>query len=87
MRQITIRQLDRQGNVAKIKEWMPFELVSDGEVIAMVTAPDVDRQSEGEAVEAKQADRQRPRTSTKTDKLSELPLSKSRQAKGRLSEK
>ena len=56
MRQITIRQLDRQGNVAKIKEWMPFELVSDGEVIAMVTAPDVDRQSEGEAVEAKQAD-------------------------------
>ena len=36
MRQITIRQLVRQGNKANIVAWLPFEIVSDGEVIATV---------------------------------------------------
>ena len=36
MKQITIRQLVRQGSVAKFKEWMPCEIVSDGEIIAVL---------------------------------------------------
>ena len=36
MNQITIRQLVRQGNKEKIQSWLPFEIVSDGEVIATV---------------------------------------------------
>jgi len=36
MKQITKRQLDRQGNRATIKGWLPFELVIDREVIAVV---------------------------------------------------
>lgn len=36
MRQITKRQLDRQGSKAKIAEWVPFQLVVDGEVVAAV---------------------------------------------------
>ena len=37
MRQITVRQARRELSEAKVKEWMPFQLVSDGEVIAVVT--------------------------------------------------
>ena len=45
MKQISIRELVRQGNVAKLREWMPCELVADGEIVAMlVPAHDV-RQS------------------------------------------
>lgn len=39
MKQITIRQLVRQGNVSKLKEWMPCEVVADGKVIGILSAP------------------------------------------------
>lgn len=39
MRQITIRQLVRQSK--SIVEWLPFEIVRDGQVIAVVSSPNV----------------------------------------------
>ena len=72
LRQITKRQLDRQGSVAKIKEWMPFELTLDGEVVALVMPPSL-------------VDSQPAKRATLTDKLTELPLSKKRQSAGFLS--
>lgn len=36
MRQITVRQARRELSEAKIKEWLPFQLVCDGKVIAVV---------------------------------------------------
>jgi len=39
MKQVTIRQLVRQGSKAKLEEWMPCEIVSDGEVIATLYPP------------------------------------------------
>ena len=39
MKQITIRQLVRQSK--SIEEWLPFEIVRDGEVIAVVSSPNV----------------------------------------------
>lgn len=36
MRQITVRQARRELSEAKIKEWLPFQLVCDGRVIAVV---------------------------------------------------
>ncbi len=39
MKQITIRQLVRQSK--SIEEWLPFELVRDGVVIAVVSSPNV----------------------------------------------
>jgi len=72
MRQITKRQLDRQGNKAKVKEWLPFELVIDGEVIAKVIPSHIDSQS--------------TKATTLTVKPTELRFSKDAQAKGRLSD-
>lgn len=71
MNRITIRQLVRQGNKEKIQSWLPFEIVSDGEVIAIVygaetnVIPDVRHPS---------------KRNTMSDNLHELPLSKKRQA-------
>ena len=36
MRQITIRQLVRQGSKAKLEEWIPCEITADGVVIAVL---------------------------------------------------
>ena len=36
MRQITVRQARRELSEAKIREWLPFQLVCDGKVIAVV---------------------------------------------------
>ena len=36
MRQITVRQLVRQGSKAKLEEWIPCEITSDGVVIAVL---------------------------------------------------
>ena len=36
MKQITIRQLVRQGSKAKLEEWIPCELTADGVVIAVL---------------------------------------------------
>ena len=70
MRQITIRQLVRQGSEAKIKEWMPCEITADGIVIAvLVPAYDV-----RQAIKAKHDVRQ----------ANELMFSKASQAKGRM---
>jgi len=70
MRQITKRQLDRQGSKAKIRDWMPFQLVVDGEVIASVIPTQIDSQP----TKAKHLDSQ----------ASELKFSKAKQAAGRL---
>lgn len=72
MRQITKRQLDRQGTKAKILEWMPFQLVVDGEVIASVIPNSVGSQP----AKAKPIDSQA---------TGELMFSKKRQAAGMLS--
>ena len=47
MKQITKRQLDRQGNKDKLKEWLPFELVVDGEVIAVMILPSAQAKYDG----------------------------------------
>ena len=36
MKQITIRQLVRQGSKAKLEEWIPCEITADGIVIAVL---------------------------------------------------
>ena len=36
MKQITIRQLVRQGSKAKLEEWIPCEITVDGVVIAVL---------------------------------------------------
>ena len=36
MKQITIRQLVRQGSKAKLEEWIPCEITADGVVIAVL---------------------------------------------------
>ena len=45
MRQISMRELRRYASKEKLQEWMPFEIVSDGEVIALVVH--VDSQGKG----------------------------------------
>lgn len=53
MRQVTKRQLDRQGNKDTIKEWLPFELVVDGEVIAVMILPSTRARYDGSQAELK----------------------------------
>ena len=53
LRQITKRQLDRQGNKDKIKEWLPFELVIDDEVIAVMILPSAKAKYDGSQAELK----------------------------------
>ena len=36
MRQITVRQLVRQGSKAKLEKWIPCEITADGVVIAVL---------------------------------------------------
>lgn len=69
MKQITKRQLDRQGSIARIREWMPFQLVVDGEVIASVIPIQIDSQGDDKRLKAKQVDSQ----------ANELKFSKARQ--------
>jgi len=70
MRQITKRQLDRQGSKAKIAEWVPFQLVVDGEVVAAVIPITVDSQP----AKARHIDSQ----------ANKLRFSKASQASGRM---
>lgn len=82
MKQVTIRQLVRQ--VSKIEEWLPCEVVRDGEVIAVMYAPNDGRQPigcdfKGETVMDNDV-RQASKANTMSDKLTELPLSKQKQA-------
>jgi len=70
MKQITVRQLVRQSS--QLQEWLPCEVVRDGEVIALMLPPNVAHDV-----------RQPTERSTMSDKpLTELPLSKKRQAAG-----
>jgi len=87
LKQITIRQLVRQSS--QLQKWLPCQVVRDGEVIALMLPPNVSH----DVIQAKDMDslvapdvRQATRTTTKSDKLTELPLSKKRQASGRLSD-
>ena len=70
MKQITIRQLVRQGSVAKFKEWMPCEIVSDGEIIAVLLPYHDVRQANKAKHDVRQA--------------GELRFSKSAQARGHM---
>ena len=56
MRQITIRQLVRQGNKAKLEEWIPCEITADGVVIAVLLRANDVRQA-------------KPKLATMSDKL------------------
>lgn len=68
MKQVTIRELRRLASATSLREAMPCEITSDGEVIG-VLAPASDYDV-----------RQTTRVNTKCDKLTELPLSKHKQA-------
>lgn len=71
MRQITVRQARRELSEARIKEWMPFQLVSDGVVIAVVT-PSCDV-------------RQATKANHNVSQTGGLRFSKASQTKGRMS--
>ena len=73
MRQITKRQLDRQGSKAKIAEWVPFQLVVDGEVVAAVI-PTKARHIDSQPAKARHIDSQ----------ANKLRFSKASQASGRM---
>ena len=45
MRQITVRQLVRQGSKAKLEEWIPCEITADGVVIAVLLCANDVRQA------------------------------------------
>ena len=74
MKQITIRQLVRQANEAKLREWSPCIITSDGNAIVVLLPIEAynTAMSDIEAYEA-----------TKSDKLTELPYSKHKQVKSR----
>lgn len=65
MRQITVRQARRELSEARVKEWLPFQLVCDGMVIAVVLPQHDVRQ----AIKAKHG----------VNKANDLPFSKARQ--------
>lgn len=91
MRQITMRQLVRQAK--DIQSWLPFELVRDGEVIAVVLPHDV-RQGDDTVTQGKYDDSQASNhmfvkgkhgRRKQTDEFSDgLRFSKSKQAAGRM---
>lgn len=78
MRQITIRQLVRQGSEAKIRDWMPCEITVDGVVIA-VLVPACDVRQTGR-VDVRQA----TKASHDVNKGGELKFSKASQTRGRM---
>jgi len=88
LKQITIRDLRRLASATSLREAMPCRITSDGEVIGvLVPALDYDvRQRKIDELAMSHDVRQATRTTTKSDKLTELPLSKKRQASGRLSD-
>ena len=49
MRQITVRQLVRQGSKAKLEEWIPCEITADGVVIAVLLRASDVRQARHDA--------------------------------------
>lgn len=70
MKQITIRQLVRQGNEANLRAWMPCEITVDGIAIAaLIPIHDV-RQANKANHDVRQAN--------------ELKFSKARQAAGKM---
>ena len=72
MKTLSIRELRRLASATSLREAMPCQITSDGEVIGyLVPAIDYDVRHTAKA-------------NTKCDKLTELPLSKARQASGRL---
>ena len=70
MKQITIRELRRLASATSLREAMPCEVTSDGEVIGYLV-PRMEHDV-----------RQPTKATTKCDKLTELPLSKHKQAQG-----
>ena len=69
MKQISVRELRRSASATSLREWSPCEIVSDGEVVAMLLPPGVTTKH----------DVRQPKSVT------ELPFSKARQARGELS--
>jgi len=70
LKQITIRELRRLASATSLREAMPCEVTSDGEVIGYLV-PHMSHDV-----------RQTSTRDTKCDKLTELPLSKKKQAAG-----
>ena len=70
LKQITIRELRRLASATSLREAMPCEVTSDGEVIGYLV-PHMSHDV-----------RQPTKATTKCDKLTELPLSKKKQAAG-----
>lgn len=81
MRQITVRQARRELSEAKIKEWMPFQLVSDGIVIAVVVPQyDVAHPS----LPVRQANKAKQGTKHDVALANELKFSKAGQVRGKM---
>ena len=77
MRQITLHQLVEQASKASIEGWMPFQIICDGEVIAVVQTPyDVEQ--------AKSIFQPKSKAKPDVPQAKELRFSKSRQASGGL---
>ena len=55
MRQITVRQLVRQGSKAKLEEWIPCEITADGVVIAVLLRANDVRQASKARHDVRQA--------------------------------
>lgn len=74
MQQITKHDVNKL-TASELKREIPFQIISDGEVIAVcVSAYDVNKLGK------------KPKAKPDVNKADDLPFSKSRQAKGRLSE-
>ena len=63
MRQITVRQLVRQGSKAKLEKWIPCEITADGVVIAVLLRANDVRQAKPDV----------PKLATMSDKLNPKP--------------
>jgi len=69
MKQITIRQLVRQGSKAKLEEWIPCEITADGVVIAVLLRANDVRQASKARQLVRQAKPDVPKLATMSDKL------------------
>ena len=73
MRQITVRQLVRQGSKAKLEKWIPCEITADGVVIAVLLRANDVRQASKARQLVRQAKPDVPKLATMSDKLNPKP--------------
>ena len=72
MRQITVRQLVRQGSKAKLEEWIPCEITADGVVIAVLLRANDVRQAKPDVPKlATMSDKLKPKAAHDVSKLAD----------------